>query len=89
MPSTTVELIVSAYVRLKNWRALDDMRELRHRLVKDLATSGFDSRRALEQVQKDLQIIEQGLEQLRLPQVKSPDFSSGLIRTTFHSHDKQ
>jgi hypothetical protein len=69
MPSTTIELIVSAYVRLKNWRALDDMRELRHRLLKDLATSGFDSRQTLEQVQRDLRIIEQGLEQLRLPQV--------------------
>ncbi|GLR88342.1 hypothetical protein [Bradyrhizobium iriomotense] len=70
MPSTTIELIVSAYVRLKNRRALDDMRELRHRLLKDLqAASGFDSRRAREQVQKDLRVIEQGLEQLRLPQV--------------------
>jgi hypothetical protein len=73
MPSTTIELIVSAYVRLKNRRALDDMRELRHRLLKDLATSGFDSRQALEQVQRDLRLIEQGLEQLKLPQVTLPE----------------
>jgi hypothetical protein len=73
MPSTTIELIVSAYVRLKNRPALDDMRELRHRLLKDLATSGFDSRQAMKQVQMDLRVIEQGLEQLRLPQVKPPD----------------
>jgi hypothetical protein len=66
MPSTTIELIVSAYVRLKNQRALDDMRELRHRLLKDLARSGFHSRQALEHVQRDLRLIEQGLEQLRL-----------------------
>jgi hypothetical protein len=69
----TIELIVSAYVRLKNRRALDDMRELRHRLLKDLAASGFDSRQALEQVQRDLRLIEQGLEQLRLPQVTLPE----------------
>jgi len=74
MPSNTIELIVSAYVRLKNRRALDDMRELRHRLLKDLqAASGFDSRRALEQIQKDLRIIEQGLAQLRPPQVTLPE----------------
>jgi hypothetical protein len=73
MPSTTIELIVSAYVRLKNRRALDDMRELRHRLLKDLGTSGFDSRQALEQVQRDLRLIERGLEQLRLPQVRLPE----------------
>ncbi|UVO30734.1 hypothetical protein [Bradyrhizobium arachidis] len=70
MSSTTIELIVSAYVRLKNQRVLDDMRELRHRLLKDLrAASGFEPRQALKQVQEDLRIIEQGLEQLRLPQV--------------------
>ncbi|WFU37549.1 hypothetical protein QA640_24050 [Bradyrhizobium sp. CB82] len=74
MPSTTIELIVSAYVRLKNRRALDDMRELRHRLLKDLqAASGFDSRQALEQVQKDLRIIEEGLAQLRSPQAMLPE----------------
>jgi hypothetical protein len=73
MPSTTIELIVSAYVRLKNRRALDDMRELRHRLLKNLGTSGFDSRQALEQVQRDLRLIERGLEQLRLPQVTLPE----------------
>ena len=70
MSSTTIELIVSAYVRLKNRLALYDMRELRHRLLKDLrAASGFDSRQALKQVQDDLRIIEQGLEQLLPPQV--------------------
>ncbi|MDA9436026.1 hypothetical protein [Bradyrhizobium sp. CCBAU 51627] len=74
MPSATIELIVSAYVRLKNRRALDDMRDLRHELLKDLqAASGFDSRRALEEVRKDLRVIEQGLAQLRLPQVTLPE----------------
>ncbi|WP_407122358.1 hypothetical protein [Bradyrhizobium sp. STM 3561] len=73
MPSATIELIVSAYVRLRNRRALDDMRELRRGLLKDLQiAAGSDSRRALEQVQEDLRIIEQGLEQLRLPQVTPP-----------------
>lgn len=74
MPSTTMELIVSAYVRLKNRRALDDMRELRHRLLKDLqAASAFESRQALKQVQEDLRVIEQGLAQLKTPQVTLPE----------------
>jgi hypothetical protein len=65
LPST-IELIVSAYVRLKNQRALDDMRQLRRRLLTDLeAASGVDPRQTLEQVQEDLRVIEEGLEQLR------------------------
>lgn len=64
MPST-VELIVSAYVRLKNRRALEDMRDLRRQLLGGLqAASGIDPRQALEQVREDLRVIEEGLEQL-------------------------
>lgn len=72
MPSATIELIVSAYVRLKNRRALDDMRELRQRLLKDLAP-GLESRQALKQVHEDLRVIEQGLAQLGPPQVTLPE----------------
>ncbi|MGY8667045.1 hypothetical protein Q3C01_32450 [Bradyrhizobium sp. UFLA05-109] len=67
MPSNTIELIVSAYVRLKNRRALEDMRELRHKLLGGRqAASGMDPGLALNQVQEDLRVIEQGLEQLRM-----------------------
>ncbi|MDA9488067.1 hypothetical protein XI08_02310 [Bradyrhizobium sp. CCBAU 11361] len=39
---------------MKNRRALDDMREIRLRLLRDLRTaSGFGSRQALKQVQED------------------------------------
>ena len=72
MPSATIELIVSAYVRLKNRRALDDMRELRLGLLKDLQ-AGLGSRRALEHVQEDLRVIKQGLAQIRPPQLMLPE----------------
>lgn len=81
MPSATIELIVSAYVRLKNRQALDDMRELRHRLLKDLqAAPGFEPRQALKHVQEDLRVIEQGLAQLRPPQVTLPENGGAVVR---------
>ena len=65
MPST-IETLVSAYVRSKNRRALENMRELRGELLKDLHSArSIDPRRALELVYEDLRAIEQGLEQLR------------------------
>ncbi|MGX1412817.1 hypothetical protein [Bradyrhizobium elkanii] len=65
MPST-IETIVSASVRLKKRRALEDMRELRHQLLGNLqSSSGIDPRPALEQVHEDLRVIEKRLEQLR------------------------
>ncbi|MGY8681607.1 hypothetical protein Q2941_28045 [Bradyrhizobium sp. UFLA05-153] len=48
MPSNTVELIVSAYVRLKNRRALEEMRELRRQLLGGLqAAPGINLRLAV------------------------------------------
>ncbi|MCP3459728.1 hypothetical protein [Bradyrhizobium sp. CCGUVB23] len=65
MPSNTIESIVSAYVRLKNRRALEDMRELRRQLLGGLqAAPGINPRPALRHVEEDLRVIEQGLEQL-------------------------
>lgn len=67
MPST-IELIVSAYVRLRNRQALEEMRELRRQLLGGLQTaSGIEPRQALEQVREDLRVIERGLIQLRPP----------------------
>ncbi|MGY8635808.1 hypothetical protein RAD15_25385 [Bradyrhizobium sp. 14AA] len=67
LPSS-INLIVSAYVRLKNRRALEDMRELRRQLLaKQHSSSGIDQRHSQELVLEDLRVIEHGLELLRLP----------------------
>ena len=63
MPST-IETLVSAYVRLENRRALEDMRELRRQLLQNLqSAASIDPRHAL--LYDDLRAIEEGLEQLR------------------------
>lgn len=73
MPSS-IETIVSAYVNLKNRRALEEMRELRRQLLEKLqSTSGIDSRQSQELVLEDLRVIEEGLEQLRPPPGTLPE----------------
>jgi len=65
MPST-IETLVSAYVRLKNRRALENMRELRGQLLQNLhSAASIDPRHALKHLYDDLRTIEEGLEQLR------------------------
>ncbi|MEK9279933.1 MULTISPECIES: hypothetical protein [unclassified Bradyrhizobium] len=72
--SSTIESIVSAYVRLKNQRALEDMQDLRRQLLGNLqSTSSIDPRKALDVVREDLRVIEQGLEQLRPQPGTLPD----------------
>lgn len=61
-----VESIVFAYVRSKNWQALENMRELRHQLLKPLqSTSNADAARSRDSILEDLRVIEGGLDQLR------------------------
>ncbi|RTE88095.1 hypothetical protein D6B98_37990 [Bradyrhizobium sp. LVM 105] len=65
---TTVELIVSAYVRLKNRQALENMRELCGQLLGTLqSTSGTNPAQSRSSLLEDLRVIEDGLEQLRPP----------------------
>jgi hypothetical protein len=65
MPST-IEKLVSAYVRLENRRALENMRELRRQLLQNQhSVASIDSRHALKHIHDDLRTIEEGLEQLR------------------------
>lgn len=64
-----VQAIVSAYVRSKNRQALENMRELRHQLLKPLQSrSGGDAARSRASILHDLRAIENGLEQLQQPQ---------------------
>ncbi|TYL88422.1 hypothetical protein FXB40_38890 [Bradyrhizobium rifense] len=64
MPSS-VEQIVSVYVRLKNRPALEDMRMHRRQLLTDLQSrTGVDPRQSVLALQGDLKLIEAGLRQI-------------------------
>lgn len=61
-----MESIVSAYVRLKNRQALEDMRELRRQLLDALhSTSSINTDQSRDSILEDLRVIEDGLEQLQ------------------------
>lgn len=63
---TSVQPIVSAYVRLRNRQALENMRDLRRQLLGTVqTTSGIDPAQSRNSIVEDLLIIEDGLEQLR------------------------
>lgn len=63
-----IKSIVTAYVRLENRRALENMRELRCQLLGALeSTSGIDPAQSRDSVLEDLRVIEDGLERLRAP----------------------
>lgn len=64
--STAIELIVQAYVRLKNRRALDDMLLHRQRLSVHLhgRSSDFDVSGPLHQVEADIAVIQAGVAEL-------------------------
>ena len=64
MPNA-IQLIVSAYVRLNDKAALDDLRMQRRKLAVDLkARTGFDCRTIVQQIEEDIIVIEAGLAQL-------------------------
>jgi hypothetical protein len=63
----SVKLIVDAYVSLKNRQALEDMREHRQRMRKQLqdrATGAFDVSRSVRDFDEDIRIVEAGLGRL-------------------------
>lgn len=73
MPSST-EMIVAGYVKLKNRRALEDLRAHRHKLLADLhAISGINPANVVQVVQDELSIIEAGLEELKPPPGSLPE----------------
>jgi hypothetical protein len=64
----SLKTLVSAYVRSKNRQALENMRELRRQLLERLqSTSSNNAARSRNSLLEDLRVIEEGLEQLRLP----------------------
>ena len=65
--STAMEQIVSAYVRMRNRRALDELRMHRQRLAIDLklrTKSNYDHSLAVRKMAEDIATIEEGLKQL-------------------------
>ena len=60
--SRAMELIVDGFVRLKDRRALEDLRTHWQRLSADLkAVTGFDCRSSIAQIDQEIAIIEAGL----------------------------
>jgi hypothetical protein len=60
-----IEQLVDAYVRLKNRKALEDLRTHRHGLLSDLKgslDSVYDVSGAIRQLEDELAIIEAGLQ---------------------------
>lgn len=67
--ATSIESIVSAYVRLKNRQALENMRDLRRQLLEQLqSTSSVNPADSRDALLDDLRVIEDGLKQLQLGQ---------------------
>jgi hypothetical protein len=63
--SSPIKQIVSAYVRMKNREALEDMRMHRRQLLVDVQSKpGVDPRQSVLALQQDVALIEAGLRQI-------------------------
>jgi len=61
-----IRSIVDAHVRLRNRKALDDLRAHRGRLIAELRLlfGGYDASKLIAQIQDEIAIIEAGLAKL-------------------------
>jgi len=61
-----IRSIVDAHVRLRNRKALDDLRAHRGRLIAELRllSGGYDASKLIAQIQDEIAIIEAGLAKL-------------------------
>lgn len=77
--SNAIELIVDAYVRLKNRRGLDELMMHRQRLAVDLKSrsGAYDFSLPIGKIDEEIAIIEQGLSRL-----KAESTESGTTRPT-------
>ncbi|MDA9469633.1 hypothetical protein [Bradyrhizobium sp. CCBAU 53415] len=63
--ASAIELIVEGYVSLRDQAALDELRTQRRTLVADLnACTGIDCTSTIQQIEKDIIVIEAGLAHL-------------------------
>lgn len=71
--ATAIERIVEAYVTLGNRGALDDLLAHRQRLLNDMnGRSGYDFRRALDEIGAEVKAVQAGLKRLAAPRVVGP-----------------
>jgi hypothetical protein len=64
--SEAIELIVDAYVQLKDRKALEDLRMHRRKLAVDLKErTGLDLSQSIGQIDEEIGVIEAGLERLK------------------------
>jgi hypothetical protein len=61
-----IRSIVDVYVRLRNRKALDDLRAHRGRLIAELGliSGGYDMSKPIAQIQNEIAIIDAGLAKL-------------------------
>ncbi|MBK3665315.1 hypothetical protein JJE66_29295 [Bradyrhizobium diazoefficiens] len=72
--STSIELIVAGYVKVKNRKALEQLRVHRRKLLNELKeVTGINPINAVQTVQDELLVIEAGLEELKPPPGSLPD----------------
>lgn len=69
-----MKLIVAGYVKMRDRRALEALREARRKVLRGLqSVTGISTANAVEAVQSDLAEIEVGLEKLKPPPGTVPD----------------
>ena len=66
--SETIERIVDAYVKLRNRKALEELRAHRHRLATELKSinSPLDLSSSIKQLEEEIAVIEAGLTMLNI-----------------------
>jgi hypothetical protein len=63
--ANAIQQIVDAYVRVKNRRAIEDLRLHRQRLAVDLKhRTGYDFSLPIGQIDEEIAVIEAGIERL-------------------------
>ena len=67
--SEAIERIVGAYVKLRNRKALEDLKAHRYRLATELKSINtvLDLSFSIKQIEKEIEIIEAGLAKLDTP----------------------
>ncbi|MCK1474901.1 hypothetical protein IVB27_08785 [Bradyrhizobium sp. 197] len=69
-----MELIVASYVKVRDRRALVDLLTHRRKVLAQLqAVSGINPENAVKAIQKELAVIEAGLEELKPPPGSLPE----------------
>ncbi|WP_334537235.1 hypothetical protein [Bradyrhizobium sp. AZCC 2230] len=72
--STAMQLIVAAYVRVRDRRSLADLLAHRRKVLGELqSVSGINPANAVQAIQDEIAIIEAGLDELKPPPGSLPE----------------